>query len=35
MIFIRDDIPSSLLRKYVFPDDIQGLFIELNCRKVK
>ena len=35
MIFIRDDIPSRLLAKYVFPDGIEGLFIELNCRKVK
>ena len=35
MIFIRDDIPSRLLNKHVFPDDIEGLFIELNFRKVK
>ena len=35
MIFIRDDIPSRLLTKHVFPDDIEGLFLELNLRKVK
>ena len=35
MIFIRDDIPSRVLRKHVFPDDIEGLFIELNFRKAK
>ena len=35
MIFIRDDIPSRLLTKHVFPDDIEGLFLELNFRKVK
>ena len=29
-IFIRDDIPSRVLTKHVFPDDIEGLFIELN-----
>ena len=35
MIFIRDDIPSRVLTKHVFPDDIKGLFIELNFRKAK
>ena len=30
MIFIHNDIPSRLLTKHVFPDDIEGLFIELN-----
>ena len=33
MIYIRDDIPSKLLTKHVFPDDIKGLFVELNFRK--
>ena len=35
MIFIRDDIPSRVLTKHVFPDDIGGLFIELYFRKAK
>ena len=35
MIFIFDDIPSRVLTKHVFPDDIEGLFIELNFRKAK
>ena len=35
MIFILDDIPSRVLTKHVFPDDIEGLFIELNFRKAK
>ena len=35
MIYIRDDIPSKLLTKHVFPDDIKGLFVELNFRKNK
>ena len=35
MIFMRDDIPSRLITKHVFPDDIEDLFVELNFRKVK
>ena len=35
MIYIRDDIPSILLTKHVFPDDVEGLFVELNFRKSK
>ena len=35
MIYIRDDIPSKLLTKHVFPDNIEGLFVELNFRKSK
>ena len=35
MIFIRDDIPSRVLTKHVFPDDIEGVFIEPNFRKAK
>ena len=34
-IFIRDDIPSRLLTKHVFFFVIEGLFLELNFRKVK
>ena len=35
MIYIRDDILSKLLTKHVFPNDIEGLFVELNFRKSK
>ena len=35
IIYIREDIPSRLLLKQVFPSDIEGLFIELNFRKCK
>ena len=35
MIYIRDDIPSRLLSKHVFPSDIESLYIELNFRKCK
>ena len=32
IIFIRNYIPSRMLTKHVFSDDIEGLFIELNFR---
>ena len=35
LIFVRNDFPSKLLTKHHFPDDIEGLFIELNFRKTK
>ena len=34
-IYIREDIPSKQLFHYSLPDDIEGLFIELNFRKSK
>ena len=30
LIYVREDIPSKLLNKHVFPNDIEGLFIEIN-----
>ena len=35
MIYVRDDIPSKLLKKHFFPNDIEGLFVQLNFRKFK
>ena len=35
LIYIREDLPSKLLNKHMFPDDIEGLFIEINLRKSK
>ena len=35
MIYVLDDIPSKLLTKHFFPNDIEGLFVELNFRKCK
>ena len=35
MIYIREDIPSRLLKKHNFPVDIEGMFIEINLRKIK
>ena len=35
MIYIHETFPSKLLEKHKFSDDIRGLFVELNFRKVK
>ena len=35
LIYVREDIPCKLLDKHIFPDDIEGLFVELNFRKSK
>ena len=33
LISAKEDIPCKLLDKHIFPDDIEGLFVELNFRK--
>ena len=30
MIFVSKDIPSKLASKHTLPDDIEGMFIEIN-----
>ena len=35
MIYIRKDIPTKILEKHELPHDIEGIFIELNFRRVK
>ena len=35
LIYIREDIPSKLLDGYKFPDDIEGLFLEINLKNTK
>ena len=35
LIYVREDIPCKLLSKHDFPEDIEGIFIELNLRKMK
>ena len=35
LIYVRSDIPSKLLTKHSFPNDIEGLFVEINFRKSK
>ena len=32
---MRNDITSKLLTKHSFPNDIEGLFVEINFRKSK
>ena len=35
MIFVSEDIPSKLVSKHTLPDDIGGMFSEINFRKTK
>ena len=35
MIYVREDIPCKMLSKHDTPDDCEGIFLELNLRKVK
>ena len=35
LLYVREDIPSKKLTRHVFPNDIEGLFIEINLRKCK
>ena len=35
LIYVRSDIPSKLLTKHSFPNDIEGWFVEINFRKSK
>ena len=35
LVYIREDIPSKISKKTFLPDDIGGIFIELNLRKYK
>ena len=35
ILYVRKDTPNVLLTKCNFPDNIEGLFIELNLRKSK
>ena len=30
MIFVSENIPSKLVSKHTLPDDIEGMFIEIN-----
>ena len=33
IIYVREDIPNRMLTQRNFPDNIEGLFVELNFRK--
>ena len=35
IIYVREEIPSTFLRKHELPQDAEGMFIELNFRKIK
>ena len=35
LIYVREDIPSKELNSYKFPDDIEGIFLEINLKSVK
>ena len=35
IIYVREDIPCTQLKKHSFPGDIEGIFLELNFRKCK
>ena len=35
MILVRDIISSKILKKQIFPDDIESIFVEINFRKSK
>ena len=35
IIYVREDIPSKILTKHVWPSDTEALFIELDFKKCK
>ena len=35
LIYVREDIPSRLLTKHNFTENLEGLFVEINLRKRK
>ena len=35
IIYVREDIPSKILEKHKLPQDVEGMFAELNFRKFK
>ena len=35
IVYVRDDIPSKQLTRHKFPEDIEGIFTEVNLRKTK
>ena len=35
LMYVREDIPSKILIEYKQPNDIEGIFVEINLRKVK
>ena len=34
IIYVREDMPSKILEKHKLPQDVEGMFVELNLRKI-
>ena len=35
IIYVREDIPSKILERHKLPQDVEGMFVKLKCRKSK
>ena len=35
IIYVREGISSKILEKHKLPQDVEGMFVELNFRKIK
>ena len=35
MIYVRKSIPSKILRKHKLTQDVKGMFVQLDFRKIK
>ena len=35
IIYVREEIPSNILEKHRLPQDVEGMLVELNFRKMK
>ena len=35
IIYVRENICTKILTKHIFPEDIEGIFLEINFRKSK
>ena len=35
LIYVIEDIPGKVVRKHLFPNNIEGIFVEINFRKSK
>ena len=35
LLYVREDNPCKQLSQHTFPDDIEGVFVEINLRKTK
>ena len=35
IIYVRENIPSKILEVHKLPQDVEGMFVELNFRKIK